>query len=139
LRQIQKEYNYLMEQIERVLIIDDDETSIFLARRVLKDMGISSKVQAAKSGSEGLEILKVAHKNRELPQLILLDVNMAGMSGFDFLEEITRLRYVNLIDTKIVLLTNSQNPADIEFAEGHLVATYLQKPLSKKKLHTILF
>lgn len=127
-----------MEQLGRILIIDDDETSIFLTRRILNSMGIGSNVRTAHNGLEGLKILRDAVEMRELPQLILLDINMHGMGGFAFLEELSRLRYVNLIDTKIVLLSGSQKPLDLELARKHLVATHLQKPLTRDKLLRIL-
>lgn len=127
-----------MEQIDRILVIDDDEASIYLTKRILKGMGVGNSVQTAKSGLEGLKLLKEARENRELPQLILLDVNMYGMGGFAFLEELAKFKYVNMIDTKIVLLSGSQNPADIGLAEKHLAAAYLNKPLTKEKLLSIL-
>lgn len=127
-----------MEKIGRILIIDDDETSIFLTRRVLNSMGIGSNVRTAQNGVEGLSVLKDAMEKGELPQLILLDINMYGMGGFDFLEELGKLRYVNLIDTQIVLLSGSQKPLDIELAKKHLAASLLQKPLTKDKLLSVL-
>lgn len=127
-----------MERIERVVVIDDDETSIFLTKRILKNMGIGTDVRTAQNGEEGLKILKEAMESGELPQLILLDINMHGMGGFAFLEELSKRRYVNLIDTKIVLLSGSQNPQDIELAKKHMAASLLQKPLTKDKLFSVL-
>lgn len=127
-----------MRQIECVLIIDDDETSVFLSKRALASLDIGLQILTATNGLDGLKVLKEALENRQLPDIILLDVNMQGMGGFDFLDELMKLRYINLIDTKIVLLTNSQNPLVIESAKHHLAAAYLPKPLTKKKLLSIL-
>ncbi|MFD2514780.1 response regulator [Pontibacter locisalis] len=127
-----------MEKIGRILIVDDDETSIFLTRRLLNTLGIGSNVRTAHDGVGGLAILKDALEKGELPQLILVDINMHGMGGFAFLEELGKLRYVNLIDTKIVLLSGSQSPLDIELAERHLSATLVQKPLTRDKLLSVL-
>lgn len=127
-----------MEHIRRILIVDDDETSIFLTRRILNTMGIGSNVRTATNSVDGLKILKEAMEKREQPQLILLDINMHGMGGFEFLEELAKFRYVNFIDTKIVLLSGTQNPLDIELAQKHLAATLLQKPLTRDKLLSAL-
>lgn len=127
-----------MRQIENVLIIDDDATSIYLTKRVLSSMGIGSNVQDVQNGLEGLKFLKEAKEKRSLPQLILLDVNMQEMGGFAFLEELGKLKYVNLIDTKIVLLSGSEDPSDLKLAKMHMAAEYLQKPLTKNKLRSIL-
>lgn len=101
-------------------------------------MGLGTNVRTAQNGLEGLKLLKDATESGELPQLILLDINMHGMGGFEFLEELGKLRYVNLIDTKIVLLSSSLSPLDIELARNHLAATHLKKPLTKDKLLSIL-
>ena len=127
-----------MERLKNVLIVDDDETSIFVAKKVLKSIGVFSNVLSAKSGLDGLRMLKEAKEKGQQPQLILLDVHMHQMGGFAFLEEVGKTGYVNLIDTKIVLLTNSQNPLVIESAKKHLAAEYLVKPLTKEKLMSVL-
>lgn len=127
-----------MENVGRILIVDDDDTSVFLTRRILNSLGIGSNVRTAHDGVEGLAILKDAMDKGELPRLILLDINMQGMGGFAFLQELTKLRYVNHIDTKIVLLSGSLSPLDIELAERHLSATLIRKPLTKDKLLQVL-
>lgn len=127
-----------MEYIRRVLIIDDDATSIFLTKRVVGNMFADAEIKTAQSGSEGMKLLVEAKKKRLLPQLILLDVNMHDMSGLTLLEELGKLRVVNLIDTQIVLLTSSVDPLHIASAKGHMAATYLPKPLTKQSLLDIL-
>lgn len=129
----------VMQTIENVLIIDDDPTSIYLTRRVLSSLGVGTSVEAAQTGMEGLKLLEDAKNNRRSPQLILLDVNMQGMGGFAFLEELGKRQYVNLIDTRIVLLTGSEDPADLRLAKMHLAADYVPKPLTKDKLRRILY
>lgn len=127
-----------MEYISRILIIDDDDTSIFLSRKIVSDMYKGADVQTAQNGLEGLRLLKEA-MDRRLPfQLILLDVNMQGMTGLALLEELGKRQLVNLIDTKIVLLTSSLNPLHIASAIGHMGASYLPKPLSKRNLLRVL-
>ena len=129
-----------MKQIDRILIVDDDAASIFLAQRVLGSMGMGSRhILAAQNGLDGLKLLKEAMEERRPPQLILLDVKMQGMGGFAFLEELGKLQYVNLIDTRIVLLTGSEDPSDLIQAKMHLAAEYLQKPLTKDKLRRIMY
>ncbi|RDV11452.1 response regulator [Pontibacter diazotrophicus] len=127
-----------MEYIRRVLIIDDDATSVFLTKRVVSNMCAGAEIQTAQSGSEGMKLLVEAKKKRLLPQLILLDINMHDMSGLTLLEELGKLRVVNLIDTQIVLLTSSVDPLHIASAKRHMAATYLPKPLTKQSLLDIL-
>src|SRR5512138_3350974 len=60
----------------RILNVDDDEASLYAISRVLKKAGFD--VLEAKTGEEALEIVR-----REHPPLVLLDVNLPGMSGIE--------------------------------------------------------
>lgn len=73
----------------QVLLIDDSSADNFLAKRVLKAAGIASKVTSFLSGDEALAYLSQA--GREPVDLILLDVNMPRMDGFDFAAEYRHL------------------------------------------------
>ncbi|MCQ2006415.1 response regulator [Rhizobium sp. NRK18] len=73
----------------QVLLIDDSSADNFLAKRVLKAAGIASKVTSFLSGDEALVHLSQA--GREPVDLILLDVNMPRMDGFDFAAEYRHL------------------------------------------------
>ncbi|WP_162052180.1 response regulator [Pontibacter pamirensis] len=128
-----------MEPIESILIIDDDATSVFLTKRLLSGMDSNFRILTAQNGRDALAILKEAKEKARLPQLILLDIDMPVMNGFAFLEELGRLGLVNLIDTRIVLLTASQNPREIERGKNQLAATFLHKPLTKNKLRSIIY
>lgn len=128
-----------MEPIESVLIIDDEAASVYLTKRLLSAMSSDFHILTAQNGRDALAILKEAKESRRLPRLILLDIDMPVMDGFAFLEELGRLRLVNLIDTKIVLLTGSENPVEIARGKNQLAATFLHKPLTKDKLRSIIY
>ncbi|RDV15010.1 response regulator [Pontibacter diazotrophicus] len=127
-----------MKQIERVLVIDDDETSIFLTKRLLHSVGVGSQIQTALNGLEGLNSIKKAVAEELLPQLILLDIKMPVMDGFAFLEELERLPNMDFNDTKIALLSSSHNPWEMEKAKKYPVSAFLHKPLTKEKLQRVL-
>ena len=124
--------------IERVLVIDDDETSIFLIKRVLNSMDINNHAQTAPNGLEGLNVLKEAEGLEQLPQLVLLDIKMPVMDGFVFLEELEKLGNLNFNSMKIVMLSSSQNPWEIERAKSKGVTAFLHKPLSREKLQSVI-
>lgn len=129
----------LMNQIERILIIDDDETSIFLIKRVLSSVDVGSHVQIAYNGLEGLNTLKEAAAHDRLPHLIFLDIKMPVMDGFGFLEELGKPENQDLNGLKIILLSSSHNPWEMERAKKEpAVAAFLHKPLTKEKLQSIL-
>ncbi|GAA4443374.1 hypothetical protein GCM10023188_44020 [Pontibacter saemangeumensis] len=127
-----------MHHIRRILIIDDDATSVFLTKRTLRGMYAGADIRTAETGLEGLRLLQEAAANRQPPELLLLDVNMHGMNGLAVLEELGRRRLLNLIDTRIVLLTSTLDPLHIAFAKNHMAAAYLQKPLTRQALLRVL-
>lgn len=126
-----------MKQIERVLVIDDDTTAVFLIKHVLGSMGIGEHTQSAHSGVEGLARVREAAAQGRLPQLILLDINMPEMDGFTFMEELAKLD-LDLSETRIVLLSSSQTRRDREMAAKSQVAAFLAKPLTKDKLRSVI-
>ena len=66
--------------MKHILIVDDVTTNLKCAAEVLKD---SYEVTTAKSGSQALDLLK-----ERVPDLILLDVDMPGMSGYEVMERL---------------------------------------------------
>lgn len=63
---------------------------------------------------------------------------MPVMDGFAFLEELEKLNNVEFSDMKVVILSSSHNPWEMEKAKNYSVAAFLHKPLTKKKLQSIL-
>jgi CheY-like chemotaxis protein len=123
----------------RVLIIDDDYASAYLTRIALQDLDIAEEILTAKNGSEGLEIVKQHCLNKhaakaDCPDLILLDLNMPVMSGFEVVEELHNIGQSNLIHAKIVVLTSSSEPRDMEKMAKFGVNQYLTKPVTEEKI-----
>lgn len=78
-------------------------------------MEVSEHAQTAQNGLEGLVRVREAAEQGLLPQLILVDINMPVMDGFEILQEPAKLE-LNLSDTKLVLVSSSKNPLDMERA-----------------------
>ncbi len=80
-----------------ILIVDDNPDDIEITRRILARMGRIVKVEAAPCGEAAMELLR---KGIDLPSLILLDLKMPGMSGFDALRRIradVRMKHIPVI------------------------------------------
>jgi len=126
-----------MKKPECILLVDDDEVCNFLNENVIHLMDVNLKVQSALNGRSALEFVK--RQKRDSVQLILLDLNMPEMDGFEFLDE-----FVNLPDEKkenkvIVILTSSDYEKDRERARKYnVVSGYVTKPLTHEKLVTII-
>jgi CheY-like chemotaxis protein len=128
-----------MHQFKRVLIVDDDAASLFLARLTLEDMQVAREVVSLQSAGEALHLLRSNCMNeqasgQECPDLILLDINMPIMDGFEFLECLSALGQQSLINRVVVALTSSNSPRDRERMQGYGVLHFIVKPLTEEKI-----
>jgi CheY-like chemotaxis protein len=130
------------ERFRQVLVIDDDFSSLFLAQLTLEDMQVAGKVIPLQSAEAGLTLLKencLSDPDKgSCPDLILLDINMPVMDGFDFLEELQRLGQQNLIDRVIVALTSSNSPKDRQRMQTYGVQHFVVKPITEEKVTEIM-
>ncbi len=110
-----------------ILIVDDDRLSTTLIRFALKQHDYT--VESAEDGAQALEML-----GRFKPALIVLDVHMPRMSGFEFMSELKRIPGGSAIP--VIMLTTNDNMQDIFFAEG--VKGYLVKPVDPLKLEAVI-
>jgi CheY-like chemotaxis protein len=112
-----------MEQI--ILLIEDDPLSARLVDLILKSEG--HQVIMVQDGYQGLEVARGSS-----PDLILLDLMLPGMDGFEFLR---RLRAdPRTADVRVVVVSAKSQPADKEKAAELGVAAYLTKPYRKVEL-----
>lgn len=123
-----------------LLIIDDDRVCTLVTTWAAKKTGIFEDIQSVSSGREALGIFKQVCKGRiAAPDVILLDLNMPVMNGFQFIECINRLTFPNKKNMSIVILTSSDNAIDIQRARSLGIEHYLLKPLDVKDLQSTLF
>ncbi len=123
-----------MEAPKKILLVDDDETSRFVAQRVFKKAEIEADILTASHGLEALDIIKKVCQQEQCPELILLDINMPVMDGFEFLEELQRSTILSSAPIKIVLLSSSTHQLDLARAKNYPVIDYVEKPLTAEKL-----
>ncbi len=125
---------------KEVLIIDDDEINNFVCSKIINQAGFAEKVQTSLGAREALDLLesKVNDLNDDLPDLILLDINMPIMSGWDFLEYYKPLLANSNKNTILMMLSSSVYEEDVSKANAYKeVSGYIAKPLRKEKLEEI--
>ena len=128
-----------MKIIQSLLIIDDSPADVEIAKYFLRDSKRYQTIWNVSDGTEALglfseyEVSKERLSDRFPPDLILLDINMPKMTGFEFLEAYQQLDR-RQPDPTIVMLTSSEYGDDVERAEAHpLVQRYLVKPIEGKE------
>ena len=122
------------------MLIDDNQDDNYIHERVIKKNGAAEIVIAKESALLALDYLK-AKSNHEYihPDLILLDINMPGMDGWEFLEEYKKLDKELQSKMVVIMLTTSENPEDKAFAQTqNILADFYSKPLTKEMLNEIL-
>jgi CheY-like chemotaxis protein len=127
-----------MTKLSCVLLVDDDSTSNFLNQSLLEDLAITEQILVAHNGVEALDVLQIQCTQDNCPQLILLDINMPVMDGFEFLAAYKNLGLDHQQSVVIVMLTTSLNPSDVKQVDPGLVQGYLNKPLTKEMVHDLL-
>lgn len=110
---------------KKILIVDDDRLNVTLIRFSLKEKGY--EVTTAQDGDEGLDAVRA-----QRPDLIVLDIQMPRMSGFEFMSEIKVIP--GGANIPVIMLTANENMQDVFFSEG--VRGYFVKPIDPPKLLT---
>ncbi|GAA4506020.1 response regulator [Hymenobacter ginsengisoli] len=130
-----------MTPLPCVLLVDDDATTNFLNRSLLTRLGVAERIVVAEDGEQALAELRqhCSPPTPGCPALILLDVNMPGMNGIEFLEEYQHLELAAQPAIVIVMLTSSLHPRDVQrVAQLGIVADFISKPLTAEKVGTLL-
>lgn len=112
----------------KVLIVDDDEVVIFLQKMMVANSGLSPEPLSFKHGKAAIDYLNEEYKEED-KYLILLDINMPVMDGWEFLDAIQTMPFSNAIS--VIMVTSSINSADRDKAKEYAqVIDYIEKPLN---------
>ncbi len=126
--------------IKKVLCVDDDSISLTISKLLLKRTGFAENVLTAVDGHDALLFLEKLfedHSNPEedAPNLILLDINMPVMNGWEFLDAFIEQYGTKLPNTRVVILSSTIDPEDFARAKKYTIVTqFLSKPLSVETL-----
>ncbi|MBC6698425.1 response regulator [Hymenobacter puniceus] len=130
-----------MAVIPCTLLVDDDDTTNFLNQRLFERMAVTDTVLVAGNGQEALDLLNThcqADTSPTCPSLILLDMKMPLMNGFEFLQAFVRRPPRPNLPVVVIMLTTSLNPDDVARMQSLPIAGYLTKPLTTEKIAQIL-
>ncbi|ARV05453.1 response regulator [Polaribacter sp. SA4-10] len=108
----------------RILLIEDNLIEIMKMKRTISFLELDHSIQEAKNGVEALKILE---DKSNLPDIILLDLNMPKISGIEFLTLLRNDEYLKHIPT--IILTTSDNQKDLFECYRLGASGYILKPL----------
>lgn len=115
-----------------VIITDDDPVTLFLHQTIVKKSELSTEQESFSSGQETLDYLD-GHCEDGKPYLILLDINMPLMTGWELLDVINTKPYSDQIYA--VMVTSSIDRADHKKAKAYKqIIGYLEKPIQINRL-----
>jgi len=119
-----------------ILLIDDDNATNYLHKYYLEEWCICERVITAKDGRIALDLINNSPELFSLSNnLILLDINMPVMNGFEFLQEYEKLCPSKKADSLIVMLTTELSKDYQQHANQILdINGFVKKPLTKEDL-----
>ncbi|WP_316746693.1 response regulator [Pedobacter gandavensis] len=118
----------------KLLVIDDDDINIFIIKKIVEKTGYNVEMVAKTNGQMAVDYINMTLSLQEsLPQLILIDINMPVLNGWEFLDAYGALNIDQKID--MYMLSSSVYENDIEKAKTYqTVKGFISKPLSIERL-----
>lgn len=119
------------------VLIDDNEIDLLLHQKTIEMTITDALVSSFNNGEKALSFMKETNPNHKY--ILLLDINMPIMDGFQFLDAFSQFNNEILSQCKTFLVTSSSNQFDISRAHNNsLVSSMINKPLSKEKILNLL-
>ena len=130
-----------MSEYGHILVAEDDPTDAYFFERAFRRAGLPVTLHFVRDGQEVLDYLQgegqFADRTRyPLPQLLLLDLKMPRLDGFDVLEWVRK--QPSMSGVLIVIFSSSEEPRDINRAYGLGANSYLVKPHSMAELTALV-
>jgi CheY-like chemotaxis protein len=130
--------------LDKILCIDDDPITLMLCRKVVEKVGFAKEIITVNNGEEAIQYFDKLFEERKengvvaYPKLVLLDLNMPVMDGWEFLESYITKDYQNIFDsTRFIVLSSSIDPYDINRSKTYPVIGFLSKPVTKEMLEDL--
>lgn len=119
----------MTELKKHILVVDDEPVWLRMLTQILQNKGYD--VKEASSGADALKTLK-----NYVPDLILLDVRMPDMNGFDLLDQIKKVP--NLAEKPVVFVSAMDDFHAKKVARELGAADYILKPIDEREVNSVL-
>lgn len=130
------------KKLRSVVLIDDNETTIFLNNRLLTRLEVADNILTFSRAEQAFDALWGQEPDgapaHSLPELVFVDLKMPGMDGFEFLQRFNELPEAVRQQTVLTVLTTSMHAADTARVGQYPNIEYLSKPLTEEKMGKLL-
>ena len=129
-----------MKSSLNVCIVDDDDIYQYTMVKTMELLNLTDKIRVFSDGEEALDfMLDNLQNDKELPDIIFLDIDMPIMDGFQFMEEYIKLKPDLGKKITIYMVSSSVDPVDIERAKKISdITDYIVKPVTHDQLKHIV-
>lgn len=110
-----------------ILLVEDNEGDILLTVEALEEGRIANIISVARDGQEALEKLEVSFQKGQLPDLILLDINLPKLNGHEVLEQLKQNEHFKHVP--VIILSTSSSEMDILKSYKNHANCFITKPV----------
>ena len=126
---------------DSILLVEDNDDDVMLTLRAFRKRNLESRIVVKRDGREALDFLfanelEPSSQDHKLPCLILLDIKLPKLNGFDVLREIRNKRTTRLLP--VIMLSSSQESRDVERGYDLGINSYLRKPTSQEHFEEMI-
>lgn len=121
--------------VQKACIIDDDKLYVSLIKMLIKKNKLDVELLIFENGKVAFDYFKeeISKETPKLPEVILLDLNMPIMDGWEFLTAIEP--YADKLTSKLHVVSSTINPSEVRKAKNHsFVSDFMTKPINKESM-----
>jgi len=124
---------------QHFIVIDDSKLDCFIAEKVIRNTGKCESVQSFLQAKEALEYIKKDIAEKPYPNIVLVDIQMPVMNGFQFVEEFEKLPAEITNKYRLYVISSSINDVDLSKVHTYRSITeFLNKPITSNNLSLLL-
>jgi CheY-like chemotaxis protein len=129
-----------MKKVKHFLVVDDDYAARYLAGNAIEEAEIAENIIFCNNGLAALEYTKQncfptkQEPDKYCPELILVDLNMPIMNGYEFLEALSGIEDLKHNNTSVILLSSSSYLREESMVKKFSLLGYIEKPVMAEDL-----
>lgn len=121
------------------IIVDDSKLDCFIAEKIIKNTGKSESIRSFQVGKDALEYIRNTGADESVHTIVLVDIQMPIMTGFEFVEEFEKLPLHITSNYTIYIISSSINDNDLNRVHNYRsIRQFLNKPINSNNLAILL-